>query len=73
MSVDPTGRSFPMTHDMGTAGAVMMTAMIVMMIVMGGFSLAFLARAVPGRWRGRIRHATRRPAGLLARGKEGTR
>ncbi len=59
-----------MTRDMGGAvGAVM----IVMMLVMGGFSLAFLARAVPARWRERIRHAIRRPTGLLAGGKEGTR
>jgi hypothetical protein len=58
-----------MTLDMGgAAGAVMIAAML----VMGGFSLRFLARAVPARWRGRIQHAVRRPAGLLAGGKEGT-
>lgn len=59
-----------MTGDMGGAAGVVMIAM---MIVMGGFSLAFLARAVPARWRGRIRHASRRPAGLPAGGREGTR
>jgi hypothetical protein len=62
-----------MTLDMGgAAGAVMIAAMLVMMLVMGGFSLRFLARAVPARWRGRIGHAIRRPAGLLAGGKGGT-
>jgi hypothetical protein len=60
-----------MAHDMsGTAGALM----IVMMLAMSGFSLAFLARAVPAAWRGRIRHAARRLPGLpAATGKEGTR
>ena len=60
-----------MAHDMaGAAGAVM----IVMMIVMGGFSLPFLARAVPAAWRGRIRHTVRRLASLPAgTSKEGTR
>ena len=63
-----------MAHDMGgAAGALMIAAMIVMMLLMGGYSLAFLARAVPARWRGRTRHAIRRPAGLPAGGKEGTR
>jgi hypothetical protein len=58
-----------MTLDMGgAAGAVMIAAMLVMMLVMGGFSLRFLARAVAGG----IQHAIRRPAGLLAGGKEGT-
>jgi len=54
---------------MGAVGAVM----IVMMLVMGGFSLAFLARAVPAAWRERIRHAIRRPASLPAASKEGAR
>ena len=60
-----------MTHDMvGATGAVM----IVMMLVMAGFSLAFLARAVPGAWRGRIRHAARRLASLpTGTSKDGTR
>ncbi len=60
-----------MAHDMaGAAGAVM----IVMMLVMGGFSLAFLARAVPAAWRGRTRHAVRRLANAPAgTSKEGTR
>jgi hypothetical protein len=58
----------------GTAGALM----IVMMLAMSGFSLFFLARAVPAAWRGRIRHAARRLAGPLTAttattGKEGTR
>jgi hypothetical protein len=53
-----------------TAGALM----IVMMLAMSGFSLAFLARAVPAAWRGRIRHAARRLASPpAATGKEGTR
>ncbi len=60
-----------MAHDMG--GAVMITAMIVMMLAMGGFSLAFLARAVPAGWRERIRHAIRRPTRLPAASKEGAR
>lgn len=61
-----------MGHGMG--GAVMTTAMIVMMLVMGGFSLAFLARAVPAAWRERIRHAIRRPASLPAgTSKDGAR
>jgi len=61
-----------MAHDMG--GAVMITAMAVMMLAMGGFSLAFLARAVPAAWRQRIRHAVRRPASLpAATSKEGAR
>lgn len=60
-----------MAHDMsGTAGALM----IVMMLAMSGFSLAFLARAVPAAWRGRIRRAARRLASPPATaGKEGTR
>jgi hypothetical protein len=71
MIADLNGRSPQMAHDMaGLAGALM----IVMMIVMGGFSLAFLARAVPAAWRGRIRHAARRLASPpAATGKEGTR
>jgi hypothetical protein len=60
-----------MAHDMG--GAVMITAMIVMMLAMGGFSLAFLARAVPAAWRQRIRQAIRRPARLPAASKESAR
>jgi hypothetical protein len=61
-----------MAHDMSaTAGALM----IVMMLVMSGFSLAFLARAIPAAWRARIRHAARRLASPLTAttGKEGTR
>jgi hypothetical protein len=67
MIADLNGRSPQMAHDMaGLAGALM--------IVMGGFSLAFLARAVPATWRGRIRHAARRLASPpAATGKEGTR
>ena len=58
-----------MAHNMGQAAVVM----IVMMIVMGGFSLAALSRAVPA-WRDRIRHAIRRPASPPARtSAEGTR
>jgi hypothetical protein len=49
-----------------------------MMLAMSGFSLVFLARAVPAAWRGRIRHAARRLASPLTAtsattGKEGTR
>jgi hypothetical protein len=56
-----------MAHDMSAPTAVLM-------IVMGGFSLAFLARAVPAAWPGRIRHAARRLASPpAATGKEGTR
>ena len=71
MIADLNRRSPQMAHDMaGLAGALM----IVMMIVMGGFSLAFLARAVPAAWRGRIRHAARQLASPpAATGKEGTR
>jgi hypothetical protein len=60
-----------MAHDMsGAAGALM----IIMMLVMGGFSLAFLSRAVPAGWWARIRNAPRRPAGVPRRdSKEGTR
>lgn len=58
----------------GMGGAVMITAMTVMMIVMGGFTLAGLARFAPAAWRARARHALRRPAGLpSAAGKESTR
>jgi hypothetical protein len=46
----------------GSAAAVM----IVMMIVMGGFSLAALARWAPAAWRARARQAIRRPANLPA-------
>ncbi len=61
-----------MAHDMG--GALMTAAMIVMMLAMAGFSLAFARRAVPAAWRERIRRAIRRPAGLPgAGGKEGAR
>jgi hypothetical protein len=52
-----------MTHDMSGATAILM---ILMMLAMAGFSLAFLARAVPAAWRGRIRAAVRRPATPLA-------
>jgi hypothetical protein len=60
-----------MAHDMaGTVGALM----IVMMLVMGGFSLAFLSRAVPAAWRGRIRRAARRPMDVPGpASKEGAR
>lgn len=59
-----------MAHNMGQAAVVM----IVMMIVMGGFSLAALSRAVPAAWRDRIRQAIRRPASPPAGpGTEGTR
>ena len=59
-----------MAHNMGHAVVVM----IVMMIVMGGFSLAALSRAVPAAWRDRIRQAIRRPAGPPAgTSAEGTR
>ena len=62
-----------MTHNMG-GGALTIAAMIVMMLVMGGFSVAFLGRAVPAAWRERIRRAARRPAGLPGTaGKEGAR
>ena len=54
----------------GSAAAVM----IAMMIVMGGFSLAALARWMPAAWRPRARQAIRprgcRPAPA---GKEGAR
>ena len=60
-----------MAHDMSSTVTVLM---IVMMLAMSGFSLAFLARAVPAAWRRRIRHAARRLAGLPAvAGKEGAR
>jgi hypothetical protein len=62
-----------MAHDMSGATAVLM---IVMMLAMSGFSLVFLARAVPAAWRGRIRHAARRLASPLTAttaSKEGTR
>jgi hypothetical protein len=49
----------------GAADAVM----IVMMLAMAGFSLAFLGRAVPAAWRERFR----RRASLRADGKEGAR
>lgn len=64
-----------MAHGMGgAAGTAMAAVMIVMMLVMGGFSLVFVARAVPAAWRERIRHAIRRPAGPAAgTSKEGTR
>ena len=61
-----------MGHNMG--GAVMIAAMTVMMIVMGGFTLAGLARFVPAAWRARARHAIgrlwSRPAPA---GKQGAR
>jgi len=58
-----------MAHNMGQAAVVM----IVMMIVMGGVSLAALSCAVPAAWRERIRHAIRRPASPPARtSTEGT-
>jgi hypothetical protein len=45
-----------------------------MMIVMGGFILAGLARLVPAAWRARARHALRRPGSLpVPVGKEGAR
>jgi hypothetical protein len=47
--------------------------MIVMMLVMGGFSLAFLGRAVPAAWRGRIRRAARQPGLSGTASKEGAR
>jgi hypothetical protein len=52
-----------MAHDTGSA---VTAVMIVMMIVMGGFSLAALSRAVPAAWRERIRHGIRRSASLTA-------
>lgn len=60
-----------MAHDMsGAAGALM----IIMMLVMSGFSLAFLSRALPAGWWARIRHAARRPADVARRdSEEGTR
>ena len=60
-----------MAHDMG--GAAMTALMIVMMLAMARFSLAYAVRAVPAAWRGRLRHAIRRPAGLPAAGRERTR
>lgn len=60
-----------MTGDKG--GAVMIAAVTVMMLAMAGFSLAFLARAVPAAWREHIRRALRRPAGLPSAVREGTR
>lgn len=55
-----------MAHNMGQA--------VVMMIVMGGFSLAALSRAVPAAWRERIRQAIRRPGSPPAgTSTEGTR
>jgi hypothetical protein len=65
-----------MVHDMGggAAGALMTAAMIVMMLVMGGFSLAFLSRTVPAAWRAGIQRAARRPARLPGTAsKEGAR
>jgi hypothetical protein len=63
-----------MAHDMGgAAGALMIAAMILMMLVMGGLSRAFLARAVPAGWRGRIRRTARRPGLSGTAGKEGAR
>jgi len=54
----------------GQAAAVM----IVMMIVMGGFSLAALTRWVPAAWRARARQAIRRPGNLPApAGKDSAR
>jgi len=49
------------------------TLMIVMMLVMGGFSMAFLGRSVPAAWRGCIRRAARRPGMPGTASKEGTR
>ena len=58
-----------MGHDMG--GAAVIATMTVMMIVMGGFTLA---RFVPAAWRARARHAIgrlwSRPAPA---GKQGAR
>lgn len=64
-----------MAHDMGgAAGAAMIAVMILMMAGMTGFALAYLRRAVPAAWRGRIRHALRRPASLApGTGREGAR
>ncbi len=59
-----------MAHDMGVAAD---TLMIVMMLVMGGFSMAFLGRSVPAAWRGCIRRAARRPGMPGTASKEGTR
>ena len=60
-----------MGSDMGGAAAAVM---IVMMIVMGGFSLAALARWVPTAWRAWARQAIRRPGNLPApAGKESAR
>jgi hypothetical protein len=60
-----------MGRDMGGAAAAVM---IVMMIVMGGFSLAGLARLMPAAWRARAGRALRRPGSLPApSGKEGAR
>jgi uncharacterized membrane protein len=71
MSANPKER-LPMAHGMG--GALMTAAMIIMMLGMAGFSLAFLRRAVPAAWRERIARAARRPAGLPHMdGKEGAR
>ncbi len=57
----------------GAARALMIAAMIVMMLLMGGFSLAFLGRSVPAAWRACIRRAARRPGMPGAASKEGTR
>jgi len=57
-----------MAHDMGgAAGAAMIAVMILMMAGMTGFALAYLGRAVPAAWRGRIQQAIRRPATRPAR------
>jgi len=60
---------------MGSAmGGSAAALMIVMMIVMGGFSLAALARWVPAAWRARVRRAVRRPGSLPApAGKDSAR
>jgi hypothetical protein len=60
-----------MAHDMSGAAGILM---IIMMLVMGGFSLTFLRRAIPAAWWARIRHAARRPAGVARpASKEGAR
>jgi hypothetical protein len=65
-------KELPMRGDMGGAG--MITAMILMMLVMAGFSLAALARYLPAAWRARARQAITRPGTLAHRaGKEGAR
>jgi hypothetical protein len=64
-----------MAHDMGgAAGALMIAAMTVMMLVMAGFWMASLGRAVPAAWRAHIRRPARRPASLPGTaGQEGAR